>query len=218
MPYPSVTTAYLEHPFDTDRPLDLVHIYTRTEDNLPSYVKGNILWRTDLPAHSPLSGYYFYSESRDTRQPVELVENYWFFLHIYTGETFTTLDNCIKPHTHGTGYWNPQDPEHFLHNTYHRIARNLGEQATRAYQQLDDHREAARVATPAEQAEITRQQIEEQQLPPPTLTVDTQSLTSFAGDPTLSPFFAPRASSAEQNSSSKTASTHTPADTNPSPE
>ena len=109
--------AYLEHPFDIDRPQDLVRIYTRTEDDLPSYVKGNILWRTDLLTLSPLPGYYLYSGSRDTWQPIKFIENYWFFLHIYIGEAFTALDNCIKPHTHGTGYWNPQDPGHFLHDT-----------------------------------------------------------------------------------------------------
>ena len=210
--------AYLEHPFDTDRPQDLVRIYTRTEDDLPSYIKRNILWRTDLPTLSPLPGCYLYSESRDTWQPIEFIENYWFFLHIYTGEIFTALDNCIEPHTCGTGYWNPQDPEHFLYDTYHRTARSLAEQATRAYQQLEDRREAVRVAALAEQAERTRQQIEEQKLSSPILTVNTQSLTSFAEDPTLSPFFVPRASSAQQNSSSETASAHTPADTNPSPE
>jgi hypothetical protein len=155
--------AQLDRPFDLENLQDLTSLTRQTSDDLPDYIKDTVQW-LDLPDY-PL-GYYIYNHSEQQYTPVEYLENYWYHIYQYSGIAYTSLGECIEPHTQGTGYWRITDPQHPDHDEYWSIS---GSQNPNYATQL-----AASSSTAA-----------------PTLTVSTQ-VPSLLSDPTLSPFTAAR--------------------------
>jgi hypothetical protein len=118
-PYLEVITASLQQPFNYTDPSEVIKATRRTEDNVPDYVKGEVLWHQD-PDFLP--GYYLYDYRPQEYRPVEFLDNHWHYLFHHQGSDFISLSNRIKPHTQGTGYWRTTDPEHPNYNWFELLA------------------------------------------------------------------------------------------------
>ena len=86
-------------------------IIKRAADTLPDHVKGNIFW---APASHRPAGYYLQDQQTYEYNPVEFIDNYWYFLDNEDEQVTTSLSSRIEPNTLGTGYWHTYDPEHPL--------------------------------------------------------------------------------------------------------
>jgi len=165
----------LLRPSDDNR---LTKVLRRRKDNLPDHIKGQAEWRTD---HSLGPGYYVLHLRNKTYYPVEFVDNYWYKLKVYTGDTYITKDSQIPLHHYSTGYWDITDWQH-PDNTSHRddlqiFYRLAAEEAYNRY--------LLSVETADEEAE------EHSRRDPPTLQLNIEEgVLSLTADPSLSPFAA----------------------------
>jgi hypothetical protein len=159
----------------------LVPVIRQTENNLPAHVKKDIEWQTNK-YHRPRN--YIYRHSRNTYEPVEFLNNYWHFLQVYTGQPHTASGFHIEPYARGTGYWyiyNYQHPkyQHYTCNLFKNIAVDSIYEYTH-YQFKD------RLATANEEAEEQYLHIPRPIPKPPVLVIETEEVSTLAGDLTIS--------------------------------
>ena len=86
------------------RPLDnnrLAKVLRRLRDNLPDCVKGQVEWRNDQPSGL---GYYVLHPKNKRYYPVKFIEDHWYKLRVYIGDTHITRDSQIPPYHNSTGY------------------------------------------------------------------------------------------------------------------
>src|SRR6201996_1549607 len=83
-------------------------VHKRTVDDLPSHVKGSIVWIQDKDP-----GYCL--PIKDTVNNVEFLNDHWYFIDqdINDLSVYYTFPSWqIGRHTQGTGYWDLDDPQH----------------------------------------------------------------------------------------------------------
>ena len=102
---PSVTTASAPGPSGANS----FRVTRRDEDNLSDHVKGDIRWRIDQPSEP---GYYILNQKNHHYIPLEFINDYWYQLHVYTGDVYTAEDAKVSINTRGTGYWDINDYKH----------------------------------------------------------------------------------------------------------
>ena len=89
----------------------LVKVQLKSQPDLPDHVLGQIQWLS----FSEYPGYHLWNKRTNTNNPVEFLENYWYFIYRYDGNSYISHEDCIEPYSHNTGYWRITDPEHPEH-------------------------------------------------------------------------------------------------------
>ena len=87
----------------------LVKVQLRSQPDLPDHILGQVQWLS----FSEHLGYYLWNEN--TNYPVEFLENYWYYIYRYNGNSYISHEDHIEPYSHNTGYWRITDPEHPEH-------------------------------------------------------------------------------------------------------
>ena len=70
-----------------------------------------IFW---APASHRPTGYYLQDQQTYEYNPVEFIDNYWYFLDDKDEQVTTLLSSRIEPNTLGTGYWHIYNLKHSL--------------------------------------------------------------------------------------------------------
>ena len=103
--------ASSEEPFDPSDPYKPIVIIKQAADTLSDHVKENIFW---APAGECSAGYYLLNSVSLQYNPVEFIDNYWYFLDNKDEQVTTSFASHIEPNTSGTGYWHIYKLEHPL--------------------------------------------------------------------------------------------------------
>jgi hypothetical protein len=92
--------AAISEPFDEINTKRLIRVTRRQTDDLPSYVKDQVVWQPD----DFVPGYYLVDQAFNHIQPIEFLENHWYYLFIHNDVNYTSANDRIEPGTRGTGY------------------------------------------------------------------------------------------------------------------
>ena len=105
--------ASWQPPVDPDNKKEDRTVLRRLVPDLPDHILGTVVWKTTYEVRG-LPGYYQYNPDDDTTEPVEFLDNNWFWLHynIFSNTFSTREDSRIKVNDCHTGYWHITDPEH----------------------------------------------------------------------------------------------------------
>ena len=122
---PQYHTAHLSGPSGTNT----FKVTRRDEDDLPDHVKGDVRWRIDQP---PGPGYYIRNRKNRKYLPLEFIDDYWYQLHVFTGEAFTSEDAKVPRNTKGIGYWDINNYEHPNNRRQRDSTRYIPTQAVEA--------------------------------------------------------------------------------------
>jgi len=88
-----------------------VEVQLRQSPDLPEHVLGQIQWLS----FSEYPGYYLWDPEGQTNNPVEFIENYWYYIYRYDRDTYLSHADRIERYSNNTGYWRITDPEHPEH-------------------------------------------------------------------------------------------------------
>ena len=62
----------------------LAKVQLRSQPDLPDHVLGQIQWLS----FSEYPGYHLWNETTNTNYPVEFIENYWYYIYRYDGNSY----------------------------------------------------------------------------------------------------------------------------------
>ena len=88
-----------------------IEVQLRSQPDLPDHILGQIQWLS----FSEYPGYYLWNPENQTNRPVEFLEDYWYYIYRYEGDSYISHTDCIEHYSHNTGYWRITDPEHPEH-------------------------------------------------------------------------------------------------------
>ena len=88
--------AELQPPIDPTDKSGLQELTRRTEDNLPEHITGEVVWIDNDPPHS--DRYYLWIKPLAEFQPIEFVDNHWYFIFEVRGRYFISPDQHINPY------------------------------------------------------------------------------------------------------------------------
>ena len=57
-------------------------------------------------------GYYLWNPETGQQEPVEFIDDYWYFVYRDEDETYISKGDRIVRNSRGTGFWKYSDPEH----------------------------------------------------------------------------------------------------------
>ena len=99
---------------------DLVPVTPRFTDDLPLQVKRTTQWLQISSWRPPC---YFVTSNCNTQEPVELINNKWYWLVIVNDTLCTRASNIISQNNNVLGWWLPTDP---AHPDYHPLSTQHG--------------------------------------------------------------------------------------------